>query len=244
MKITFIGTGTMGSLTRCNTSVLIDDILFDIGMGTIKQIGRLKINTKSICYLVISHFHADHFLDIPNLLIGSKEIRKEKEQKLTIIGPTGLRKKVMDLMSFTHGDGDQHKYDKIEEKYNIEFVELKNEEQYCAPNFKLTALALQHGNCVPVNGYILEKQNQKISYVCDTTFCENFDKICQISDYILLDVNGLETTKSHMGLQDLKKVCTNYPKCRFYAVHRADYDIERSDQIAFPKDGEILEIGE
>ena len=89
MKITFIGTGTMGSLTRCNTSVLIDDILFDVGMGTMKQIGRLNIDTKAIRYLVISHFHADHFLDIPNLLIGSKEIRKEKEQKLTIIGPIG-----------------------------------------------------------------------------------------------------------------------------------------------------------
>ena len=70
MKVTFIGTGTMGCTTRCNTSVLVDDILFDIGMGTVKQIERLKIYTKSINYLVISHFHADHFLDIPNLLIG------------------------------------------------------------------------------------------------------------------------------------------------------------------------------
>ena len=30
MKITFIGTGTMGCITRCNTSILVDDILFDI----------------------------------------------------------------------------------------------------------------------------------------------------------------------------------------------------------------------
>ena len=48
MKISFIGTGTMGSITRCNTSILVDDILFDIGMGTVKQIERLKIYTKSI----------------------------------------------------------------------------------------------------------------------------------------------------------------------------------------------------
>lgn len=84
MKVTFIGTGTMGCITRCNTSVLVDDILFDIGMGTVKQIERLKIYTKSINYLVISHFHADHFLDIPNLLIGIG-IRKEIENKLIIV---------------------------------------------------------------------------------------------------------------------------------------------------------------
>lgn len=46
MKITFVGTGTMGCITRCNTSVLIDNILFDIGMGTVKQLERLKIYTK------------------------------------------------------------------------------------------------------------------------------------------------------------------------------------------------------
>lgn len=80
----------MGCTTRCNTSILVDDILFDIGMGTVKQIERLKIYTKSINYLVLSHFHADHFLDIPNLLIG-RGIRKETENKFTIIGPIGTR---------------------------------------------------------------------------------------------------------------------------------------------------------
>ena len=93
MKITFVGTGTMGCTTRCNTRMLVDDILFDVGMGTVKQIERLKIYTKSIKYIVISHFHADHFLDIPNFLIG-RGIRKETEEyKLTIIGPIGVRKK-------------------------------------------------------------------------------------------------------------------------------------------------------
>ena len=38
----------MGCTTRCNTSILVDDILFDVGMGTVKQIERLKIYTKSI----------------------------------------------------------------------------------------------------------------------------------------------------------------------------------------------------
>ena len=37
MKITFIGTGNMGCKTRANSSVLIDDLLIDIGCGTVKQ---------------------------------------------------------------------------------------------------------------------------------------------------------------------------------------------------------------
>lgn len=241
MKVTFIGTGTMGSITRCNTSVLIDDILFDIGTGTVKQIERLKIYTKSIHYLVISHFHADHFLDMPNLLIG-RRIRKEMNNKLIIIGPKGTRKKTVELMHFTHGDGDKHKYDKIEEKYNVEFIELQNQEQYKTEKFKITAFALKHGTCIPTNGYMLEKDNKFLAYATDTSFCDNYYKMCGTSNYMFSDVTGLKTTDEHMGLEDYKELYKKYPNCQFYAIHRADYDIKNMDNVEFPKDGDRLEI--
>ena len=241
MKINFIGTGTMGSTTRCNTSILVDDILFDIGMGTVKQIERLKLYTKSINYLLISHFHADHFLDIPNLLIG-RGIRKETENKLIILGPVGTRDKTIKLMNFTHSDGDKHKYDNIEEKYNIKFIELSNEEQYNTGKFKITALTLKHGECVPIIGYMLEKDNKVLSYACDTSFCDNYYKMCSTSDYMFSDVTGLKTTDMHMGLDDYKELYKKYPNCKFYAIHRADYDIEGIDSVKFPNDEDILEI--
>ena len=241
MKVTFVGTGTMGCTTRCNTSELIDDILFDIGMGTVKQIERLEIYTKSINYLVISHFHADHFLDIPNLLIG-RGIRKEIKNKLIIIGPVGTRQNTVKLMNFTHSDGNEHRYDNIEEKYNVQFIELQNEEQYKTEKFKITALTLKHGECVPINGYILEKDNKVLSYACDTSFCDNYYKMCNESNYMLSDVTGLKTTDMHMGLEDYKGLYKKYINCKFYAIHRADYNVEDIIGVEFPNDGEILEI--
>lgn len=241
MKITFIGTGTMASTTRCNTSILVDDILFDIGMGTVKQIERLKIYTKTINYIVISHFHADHFLDIPNFLIG-RGIRKETENKLTIIGPIGVKRKTIELMNFTHSDGDEHRYDNLEEKYNIEFIELDNKEFYCTNEFKITALTLNHGECIPINGYVLEKENKKISYACDTSFCDNFYNMCSISNFIFSDVTGLKTTEMHIGLEDYKELYNKYPNCKFYAIHRGEYDVNGIDTVEFPNDGEIQEI--
>lgn len=241
MDVTFVGTGTMGCTTRCNTSILVDDILFDIGMGTVKQIERLQIYTKKLNYIVISHFHADHFLDIPNLLIG-RAIRKEIESKLTIIGPVGIRTKTIELMNFTHSDGDNHKYDDIESKYNIEFIELKNEETYITSEFKITALSLKHGGCVPINGYILEKDNKKISYACDTSLCENLYKMFEISNYIFCDVTGLKTTDMHVGLEDYKQLKKKYKNCEFFAIHRADYSIDGIDDVKFPNDGDLFKI--
>ena len=241
MKVTFIGTGTMGSTTRCNTSILVDDMLFDIGMGTVKQIERLQIYTKNINYIVISHFHADHFLDIPNLLIGRK-IRKETNNLLYIIGPKGVRQKTFDLLTFTHSDGDIHKYDNLEEKYNCKFIELNNNEEFRTDTFKLRALELDHGNCKPVNGYILEKDGKKIAYATDTTFCDNYYNMCSEVSYIFSDVTRLDTTPMHIGLNEYKELYKKYPNCNFYAVHRSDYNTEEINTVEFPNDGDILEI--
>ena len=51
MKIRCIGTGTMGSVKRGNQSIMVDDILLDVGSGVVKKIEQLEIYTKSVIYL-------------------------------------------------------------------------------------------------------------------------------------------------------------------------------------------------
>ncbi len=145
-------------------------------------------------------------------------------------------------MNFTHGDGDEHKYDDIEEKYNVEFIELQNEEQYETEKFKITALALKHGGCVPINGYILEKNNKILSYACDTSFCDNYYEMCSKSNYIFSDVTRLKTTDMHIGLEDYKELYKKYANCEFYAIHRADYNTKYINGVKLSNDGDILEI--
>lgn len=241
MKITFVGTGTMGSTTRCNTSMLVDDILIDVGMGTVKQLERLKLYTKSIKYVLITHFHADHFLDIPNLLFGRK-VRNEIEEPLVFIGPKGLKEKTIQLMNFTHDDENINKYKNMEEKYNVKFIELEDKENFETDEFKVTAVELNHGPCKPVNGYIVEKENKKIGFAWDTTLCENYYKMCEQVEYIFLDVTGPKTKEMHIGLEDYLQMHTKYPKCKFYAVHRGDYEIPGTNDVVFPMDGDSIEV--
>ena len=80
MKVTCLGTGTMGSITRGSQSILVDDdILVDVGSGVVKKIEAMQIYTKKLNYLLITHAHADHFVDIPNLFIG-RSVRKENKE--------------------------------------------------------------------------------------------------------------------------------------------------------------------
>ena len=64
MKIQCIGTGTMGSITRGSQSLVIDDMLIDVGSGVVKKMESLGIYTKTIKYLLITHVHSDHFVDL------------------------------------------------------------------------------------------------------------------------------------------------------------------------------------
>lgn len=241
MKITCIGTGTMGSITRGNQSVLIDDVLFDIGSGVVKKIESLKIYTKTVKYLIITHSHADHFVDLPNYLIG-RSMRHEDKETLNIICGKGIKEKTIKLFDLTFGDGNKDKYKNFEEKYNVKFNELKNGDTFEVQDMKITAYELQHGNCHPILGFTIEKEGKTIGYATDTTLCDNVEKICEKSMIAFLDATNTIPTKSHMGVEEVVELSKKYPNCKIYVIHRSDYVHEHIKEIEFPEDGQIIEI--
>lgn len=241
MRINVVGTGTMGSITRGNQSILVDDVLFDVGSGTVKKLESTKIYTKVVKYLVITHVHADHFVDLPNYLIG-RSIRKEDTETLKIICGKGIREKTIELFQLTFGDGNKDKYKNFEEKYNVEFVELKNGQAYEDENLKITAYDLQHGTCKPIMGYVLEKDGKIIGYATDTTLCDNVEKICSVSDIAFLDATNTISTGMHMGVGDVVELAKKYTNTKIYAIHRSDYVHSHIKEINFPEDGDVIEL--
>ena len=242
MKINFIGTGTMGSVTRGNQSLLIDDILFDVGSGTVKRMESQKIYTKDINYLVISHFHADHFFDLPNYLIGRNIRNEHTERTLPIIGGVGLKKRVIELFNLAFGDGNKDKYNNFERDFNVKFIELNNEEEYIGEDFVIKAYELEHGACKPILGFILEKENKKVGYATDTILCENLQKMCKEMDVICIDATNTVPTRMHIGLEEVLWLKEQNKDKRFIAIHRSDYVHNHIKEIEFPEDGEYIEI--
>lgn len=241
MKIRCIGTGTMGSVKRGNQSIMIDDILLDVGSGVVKKIEQLEIYTKSINYLLITHVHADHFVDLPNYLIG-RSMRGEDTNLLYIICGKGIKEKVIQLFELCFGDGNKEKYENFEEKYHVKFIELTNGEHFTTDQMKITAYELEHGDCKPILGFTIEKDNKIVGYATDTTLCDNVRKICEKSDYAFLDATRMFSTKSHMGLEEVIALSEEYPNTKIYAIHRND-DVYKEDvNIEFPNDGDIIEI--
>ncbi len=241
MRITCLGTGTMGSITRGNQSILVDDILLDIGSGVVKKIESMKIYTKSINYLIITHSHADHFVDLPNFLIG-RNIRKENKNTLKIICGKGIKEKVIKLFELCFGDGVKNKYKNFEESYNVKFIELENEQTYQDEHIKITAYDLEHGTCKPILGFTIEKEEKILGYATDTSLCENVKKICEKSQIAFLDSTNTVPTRMHMGVNEVEEIAKQYPKTTIYAIHRSDYIHNDIKTIKFPEDGQIINL--
>jgi len=240
IKVTFIGTGNMKSRTRANNSILVDDLLFDCGMGTVKQIERLGYNTKDINYVVISHFHPDHILDIQGLILA-RRIRNETVSKLYIIGPVGL-KEVLNKLVLLTGSND---IDALAKQANLEFIELTPNETVSLGETNLTAYEVDHGDMKPSYGYLLEKADKVIGYSGDTVICDNLHKMSEKADYMLVDAHSLETRAGrHATFKEVKDLADKYPNCQFYAIHRSDYEVKDPGKVNIPIDGDIINIKE
>ena len=190
---------------------------------------------------MITHSHADHFVDLPNFLIG-RGIRGEANKLLYIICGKGLRDKTIALFDLTFGDGIKDKYVNFEEKFNVKFVELENGESFENEGMKLTAYELEHGTCKPILGYVIQKGAKAVGYATDTVLCENVKKICEKSDIAFLDACNPIASNMHMGVQDVVNLSREYPEVKLYAIHRSDYEYENITEIEFPEDGDVIEI--
>lgn len=97
MRLTTIGTGTAApAAERVNAGHLVEAgkvrLLMDCGSGVVHRMATLGVEWTGITHVALTHFDADHVIDIPTLLIawrwGTLPPRSEPAE---LIGPPGTR---------------------------------------------------------------------------------------------------------------------------------------------------------
>jgi ribonuclease BN (tRNA processing enzyme) len=103
MRLTTIGTGTI-SLTphRACAGHVVEAgavrLLLDCGSGVAHRMSELGLDWWGITHVALTHFHADHFADLPSLLFAWKHARRPgRAAPLTLVGPPGTRALVQSL---------------------------------------------------------------------------------------------------------------------------------------------------
>ena len=95
MRLTTLGTGTAApSAVRVNAGHLVDvagvSLLMDCGSGVAHRLATIGADWMRITHVAITHFHADHVLDLPTLLVAWRYgALPPRTAQVEIIGPLG-----------------------------------------------------------------------------------------------------------------------------------------------------------
>ncbi len=108
-KLTVIGSGTLApSADRSCPCHLVESgsiaLLLDVGPGAVHGLARHGKAWWKVSHLVLTHYHTDHFGDLPHLLFALKwGASSPRTRPLHVLGPPGLRVRV-DALRAAHGD--------------------------------------------------------------------------------------------------------------------------------------------
>jgi len=142
LSVVFYGTGgSVPTARRATACVLIRAggarVLIDCGEGAQRQM-IMSTGLVQVDDILITHFHADHYLGLPGLL--KTWDLQERQAPLRIAGPKGLR----DLFEAL-----RRIFGKI--RYPVELIELEPGEALPGDGFEMRAFAVEHR--MRANGY-------------------------------------------------------------------------------------------
>ncbi len=101
MELVFLGTGgSMPSPKRGVPAIALkrggEIILMDCGEGTQRQFMLSKLSFMQVSKVLLSHFHGDHFLGLPGMVMTMA--LNDREEPLEVYGPVGTERTVEILM--------------------------------------------------------------------------------------------------------------------------------------------------
>ncbi|MFB6269932.1 MAG: MBL fold metallo-hydrolase, partial [Halobacterium sp.] len=100
MRLTFLGTGSaMPTGERMQTGLLVEKpdstLLVDCGSGVLHTLARTDVGYEGVDTVLLTHHHLDHVSDLLPLL---KARWLAGDEHLTVVGPTGTKGLVTDLL--------------------------------------------------------------------------------------------------------------------------------------------------
>lgn len=168
-------------------------LLFDLGYGNISALARAGMGLETVSHVFVTHFHPDHWGDLPALLFAYRYTAKPRGKRLTIAGPTGLRDLLGRIRAVSPAHFEPNGYDE-------EIIEL-------APGGQLRA-----GGCTvfcQATGHTPEALAYKVRgphpgemfcYTGDALFSPELKEFCADANLIIADAGspGLPPGHPHM----------------------------------------------
>ena len=216
-----------------STSFLVDDeLLFDAPQGSFKTL-LTENDLSKINYIIISHFHSDHFGDLHAVIDYLNQHKVDKNIK--ILAPKGCKERLKTLLKIMEVF---HLNTFIDE--HLTFIDSENNKIVKIGDYKIKCYRMLH-QTLDAYGFTIEKDGVKIGFTGDSAMCNNVRKIITHSSAIFIDTASLYEGNKHLSVTEVLSLAKEYPECRFIPVHLTykSRDFVK-DKLEIPFQGQIF----
>ncbi len=255
MQIIFSGVGEAFDETLSNTSLIVitmgsqkKQVLLDCGFTAAHAFWRHSPNPMELDAVWVSHFHGDHFLGLPLLLLRLWE--EKRTRPINIIGQPGIEKKISTAMELAY-PGFASKL-----KFEIIYSEIREGQKLHRLGLDWAVAPGHHSRrCLGVR---LDSENGSLYYSGDGRPSEETESLARDCQLVIHEAYGLEQMlDAHGSVDDCIEFARKTGARHLALVHmnrqvrQASAQIVRarlesiSDFHAFlPEPGEALTIGD
>ena len=237
MKIQVIGTGSMWTKFNSACYLIDDNIMIDFPNGACKYLYRLDIIPNTINNIVLTHFHGDHYFDMPFYILNKS---KSENKDVNIFCSKEGKKKInrIGVLAFPNS---------FKEACNSLNLRYYFNDNFIIEDYKVEKVLVKHGRMKPAFGYIFSKGNICVGFTGDTSLCESVEFLSSKCKYLFCDCMLINGNGKHQGIDNLEYLSKKYPNCIFVVSHLEDVTREKLNEmniqnIIVPEDGKIIKI--
>lgn len=241
MKVVVIGSGNITGASNSASYLIDNHIMIDMPNGCCKAMKKLSYSETDIKYLLLTHFHGDHYFDIPFYLLGRVHSENVDKNIYFFTSKDGIRKiKKLTKLGFPNS------LDKIYANTVINYI---TNLRFSIEDIEVEKVLVDHGELKPAYGYILTRNGINVGFSGDTCLCENAEYLASKCLYLFTDCSKLIGNDKHMGIDNIEYLSDKYQNCTFIVSHmddevREELHKKKLKNIIIPSDGDIIEIAE
>ena len=201
INVTFLGTGSAIPTARRNHLAILlkykaENILVDCGEGTQRQFRKAGLNPCKLTKILISHWHGDHVLGLPGLLMTM--MMNGYNKNLEIYGPRGTNENVKQYFDLIGRKGWE---------LNVKVHEVKNGVFFDDGDFCLESAEVDHDSPAVAYSFKVKEKNRLDKKKLEKLKIPNSPLIGELVKGKIVEINGKKVNgKKLMYKEDSRKV--------------------------------------
>lgn len=237
MKVMVVGSGSMWTRYNSACYMVDDNIMVDFPNGACKYLYRGGIDVKTINHVLITHFHGDHYFDVPFYVL--KKSKSDDRNSAIYCSKEGKSKiKKIGYLAFPNSFDDAVKDSKLK---------FCHDEEIKINNYTIHKVLVDHGRMKPAYGYIFNAGDKVVGFTGDTSLCDNVELMANKCSYLFCDCMRCEGNSKHMGIDNLEYLSKTYITCTFVVSHLDDETRDaliklNLENVIVPEDYQIFNI--